>query len=307
VSTARAADTAAVSSQSALPPGVWAIVDSHTITKDEVEQDAKRLPPLLSREQALAAVLSKKVNEIVVASGLDRDGVGPSSVSSAEIDAFIDEQRAQLKRMRPDGDFDAELKKAGIPLEEVRATVRLRLAFDKRVQRDATEEALRAWFHDHLLELAGEVRATQVLIAPRGDDTQTFQRAVAILAKVKADGSNMAQLAREHSDDPNAPLDSGDTDFFTEGATTRALPPEVIEACFALGKRGLVPRPISSTRGYHVVFVTDTRIPSEPVFERERERVRQRFIFERQKELYTTWKAAAHIEVAPDAPRITDR
>ena len=304
IATARADDTAAVST-STLPPGVWAVVDSRAITRDEVEKEAKRLPPLLSREQALSLVLRKHMDEIVLADGLDRDGVGPANVSNAEIDAFVDEQRAQVKRMG--GDFDAELKKQGFALDEVRASVRLKLAFDKRVAKDATEEGLRAWFHEHTLELAGEVRATQVLVAPRADDTQTFQRAVAVLARVKADGSNVPQLARELSEDPNAPLDSGDTDFFSAGATTGTLPPEVVEACFTLGKRGLVPRPIPSRRGYHVVYVTETRIPSEPVFERERERVRLRFTFERQKELLKTWKAAARIELAPDAPRGADR
>src|SRR5581483_212342 len=209
--------------------------------------------------------------------------------------------REQAKRMGQD--LDARAKAEGLSIDEMKTKIRMRLAFQKRREKDATEEALRAWFAKHELELAGEVRATAILLAPRrgADDTATFQRAVQVLAKMKADGSNAAQLAREVSDDPNAPLDGGDLDFF--GAGAGVAPPEVVAACFAHGKTGLVPRPVRSRLGYHVIYVTATRFLEPAVFEKHRGQVQQRFLADRALELHKLWRAAEVIEIAPDAPK----
>lgn len=297
---AAAADEAPISTQSALPAGVWAIVDSHTITKEDVVKKTKNLPSFVPKDQGESIVLDELIDEIILGEGLDRDGVGPSSVSEGEIEKFVDEVRTNAKRMGDE--LDAQLAKQGVTLDELKTKIRIQLAFKKRIENDATEDALRAWFAKHELEVAGEVRATQILIAPRGDDTVTFQRAIAVLAQVKPDGSNVGALARARSDDANAPLDSGDLDFF--GSGSGVAPPEVVAACFELGKKGLVPRPVRSREGYHVIYVTDTRFTEPPSFEKHKENVRQRFLYEHAQELRKAWRAAAHLELAPDAPKI---
>jgi parvulin-like peptidyl-prolyl isomerase len=289
---ARAADTAPVATATPLPAGTWAMVGSRAITKDEVVKRARSLP--------LGLVLDALIDEQVLAIGLDREGIAASSVADAEVEKFLGglRERAKLQGV----DFDTQLKAEGVTLDEVKTKLRMGLAFQKRVEREATDDALRAWFAKHELELGGEVRATHVLLALKGsDDTATFQRALAVLAKVKADGSNVAALARELSDDVNAPLDGGDLDFF--GAGSGAAPPEVVEACFARGKKGLVTRPVRSRRGYHVIFVTDTRFTEPPAFERHRGQVQMRFLDERAREIHKSWRAAVKIELAPDAPR----
>ncbi|MEZ0228202.1 MAG: peptidylprolyl isomerase [Planctomycetota bacterium] len=297
---AHAADTAPVSTRTALPSGTWATVDSRSITKDEVLRKTKFLPAFVPEDERAAIVLDGMIDEIVLSAGLDRDG-SASSVTDAEMEKLLDEQRQQAKRMGDD--LDARLKAEGVTLDEVKAKLRVALAFKKRVEKDATDDALRAWFARHELEVAGQVRATQILIQPRAgsDDTATFQRAIQVLAKVKPDGSNLGQLARDLSDDKNAPLDSGDLDYF--GAGAGIAPPEVVEASFARGKKGLVPKPVRSRRGYHIVFVTGTRFLEPAAFEKHRGQVQQRFVYERASELRKTWRAAARIELAPDAPR----
>ncbi len=278
----------------------WATVDSRTITKEDVLRKTKFLPAFVAPEERAGIVLDGMIDEVVLAAGLDRDGAA-SSVTEAEIEKLLDEQRQQAKRMGDD--LDTRLKAEGVTLDEVKAKFRIALAFKKRVEKDATDDALRAWFTKHELEVAGQLRATQILIAPRpgSDDTATFQRAVAVLAKVKPDGSNVAALARDLSDESNAPLDSGDLDWF--GAGSGVAPPEVVEACYARGKKGLVPKPIRTRRGYYIVFVTGTRFLEPAAFEKHRGQVQQRFIYERASELRKAWRAAARIELAPDAPR----
>lgn len=284
-----------------MAPGTWATVDSRAITRDEVLRKTKFVPNFVPAEQRAGIVLEGLIDDVVLANALDREGAGASTVTDGEIEKLLNEQREQSKRMGED--MDARLAKEGISIDEIKSMLRVKLAFKKRVEKDLTDENLRAWFARHELEVAGEVRATQVLVAPRpgGDDTATFQRALQVLAKVKADGSNMGQLARELSDETNAPLDSGDLDYF--GAGSGVAPPEVVAACFALGKPGLVTKPVRSRRGYHVIYVTATRFPVPASFEQHRSLVQQRFTYERAKELQKTWRSAARIELAPDAPK----
>ncbi len=298
--TARAADTAPVSTGSVLPPGVWAIVDSHTITKEEVLAKAKLLPQNVPASLGPSVIFEGLIDETIARDALDRDGAGPSTVPDAEVQKVLEEQRAALKRMGED--LDARLKATGMTVAELEANVRTGLAVKNRLERDATDDALQAWFQAHALELAGQVRVTEILVTPHGDDTATFQKALSVLARVKADGSNMAALARSVSEDPNAPLDSGDSDFVTAGST--AVAPEVLDAAFALGKKGLVPKPVRSHQGYHVIYVTDTRFVDTPRFGPRREQVKQRFLSERASELRKEWRAAAHLELAPDAPKL---
>jgi foldase protein PrsA len=298
-SPAVAADTAPVYTRSStLPAGTWALVASHSITKDQVLTRARVLPPGIPEAERNGLVLQELVNEVVIATGLEREGAPRADEAEVEKNLASMKELAKARGV----ELDQELSRQGLTLDELRSRIRLGVQFEKRIDRDATDDALKAYFEKHALELEGEVRATQVLVRSRGDDTTTFQRAIQVLARVKADGSNMADLAREMSDDPNAPLDGGDLDFFAYGSP--AAPPEVVQACFALGKRGLVPGPVRSSRGYHIVYVTATRFTTEPSYERAKERVRMRFRAEHARAVIDEWKKAAEIVLSSDAPRM---
>ncbi|HZU95773.1 MAG TPA: peptidylprolyl isomerase [Planctomycetota bacterium] len=271
---------------------------SHSITKEQVLARAKVLPPGIPEDQRNGLVLQELVNETVIAAGLEREGAPKPDEAEVEKSLASMKELAKARGV----ELDSELSRQGMTLDELKSRIRLGVQFEKRIDRDATDDALKAYFEKHALELEGEVRATQVLVRFRGDDTTTYNQVLKVLGRVKADGSNMADLAREMSDDPNAALDGGDLDFFAYGSP--AAPPEVVQACFDLGKRGLVPGPVRSSRGYHIVYVTATRFTSEPSYERDKERVRVRFRAEHARAVIDEWKKAAGIVLSSDAPRM---
>ncbi|MBI3726373.1 peptidylprolyl isomerase, partial [bacterium] len=225
---AEAGDEAAVSS--AVPKDAWALVDGSPITKEAVSRRAK-LMGLPS-----AHVLDWLVVEKITAARLEKDGFPLSSITKDELDTL----RKALEGQGLPPNSEAELE----------ASLRVNVAFRKRVEKEATPEALAGWFEKHKLGLAGEVRARHILFSTRDGEAAALARAKKVLAVVAADGSNMASLAREQSDDPTAPLDGGDLDWFARspilGHPLVHVYEPVVRACFELGKPGLIASPVQA-------------------------------------------------------------
>jgi parvulin-like peptidyl-prolyl isomerase len=302
---ARAGDPpAAASTTSAVPSDSWAMVDSRAITRAEVTKRAK----LMGFPEAFA--LEMLVNESIIADHLDKDGVSPGSVSADELAKGREAWREAMKRGGQDP--DARMKADGITVADLDAVFRVTSAFKLRVERDATDVALHEAFEKRWkLELAGEVRARHILVTVKGgNDAAALQAALAVLSSVAADGSNMATLARAVSEDPNAPLDGGDLDWFSRfpgdpSQSVRFVPEAIARACFAQGKEGVLPEPVRAHDGYHVVFVTGIRFVTGTVaFDPYRERVKSAFVTDHATELLRRWHDEAKIELAPDAPRL---
>ena len=98
----------------------------------------------------------------------------------------------------------------------------------------------------------GQVRASQILLRVGDEDEAAVEARAAELTAQARDGSDFAELAREHSDDDATVEQGGDLGTFERGR----MVPEVEGAAFALGVDE-VSDPIRSSLGYHVLKVTE--------------------------------------------------
>jgi parvulin-like peptidyl-prolyl isomerase len=290
ITPARGGDTAPVGSPTTaavatpvVPKGAWAVVDGKPITQADVDAyvGAGRIPA--------GVALQHVVEQAIVVPRLARDGVPVEKVTEKELEKQLDE----LKKLV--GDLDRLLEMQGIPRDLFLKRTRVAIAIRKRAERDVTDAAVRAAFEkdkDRWSEPFREARARQVILATRED-------AAAVISSVAPDGSNVSALARTRSIDPEAALTGGDLDWFRRHGR---VPDEVAKAVFDLGKRGLVPAPVRTARGWHVVWVVGLRETEDP-FDASKTRVRDELLAVKMAELLEAWRVEANVGYAPDAPK----
>ncbi|MCL2345975.1 MAG: SurA N-terminal domain-containing protein [Desulfobulbus sp.] len=118
----------------------------------------------------------------------------------------------------------------------------------------ASEDEIRAWYDSHQAQfgLPEERRASHILIASEklGID-KARAKAEEVLAEVRKNPGNFAELARKHSDDPGSASKGGDLDFFARGAMVKPFD----DAAFAL-KEGEISGVVQSDFGFHIIKLT---------------------------------------------------
>jgi peptidyl-prolyl cis-trans isomerase D len=97
-------------------------------------------------------------------------------------------------------------------------------------------------------------RASHILIKPEGTTPEAKAAAKAkaqdILNKIKA-GADFAAMARQYGTDGTTAT-GGDLGWFTQGR----MVPEFEKAVFGAAKMGLLPNPVETSFGYHVIKIT---------------------------------------------------
>ncbi|HEX5358006.1 MAG TPA: SurA N-terminal domain-containing protein [Aquabacterium sp.] len=104
-----------------------------------------------------------------------------------------------------------------------------------------------------------ERRARHILIEVKktaSADEKKAARAKAdqLLAQLRKNPSQFAELAKKNSDDPGSASNGGDLDFFGRGAMTKAFE----DAAFAL-KPGQLSDVVESDYGFHIILLTEVR------------------------------------------------
>jgi len=134
------------------------------------------------------------------------------------------------------------------------------------------EADLRAYFEQNMSRVTGpdERRASHILIAaPAAASAEQRQAAKAkaedILAQVRKQPGRFAELARQHSQDPGSAARGGDLDFFARGAMVKPFE----DAAFSLQK-GETSGVVESDFGYHIIRVTDLKVPRQRSFDEVR-------------------------------------
>lgn len=118
-----------------------------------------------------------------------------------------------------------------------------------------------------------ERRASHILIkaeksAPAAERTAAKARAEKLLAELRKDPSQFAELARKNSEDPGSAANGGDLDFFGRGSMTKPFE----DAVFAL-KKGQISDVVESDFGYHIIELTDIRGGQPQPFEAVRAQI----------------------------------
>ena len=193
---------------------------------------------------------------------------------NAKINEYVDMRVKQLKEQvlanrkgrKTDEAFDAELRKNGTSLSQVKDEIRKsidpklvrdQILIDKHKAKinegiDASDRAVKESFD--------EVRLAQISVSGTTRSmTEAEQRAKDILAKLRS-GGDFAKLAMQYSEDPLA-SSGGDQGGFTRKSNLRQ---ELADAVFRL-KPGDVGGPIKQPDGYVIVKVVARRsaLPSD--------------------------------------------
>lgn len=273
-----------------VPAEAYATVDGAPVLRAEVDRD-------VARGMEPDAALRAHVTQRVIAMRLRREGHDPADVSDAALEEAAGELRDRLRaQFGPDAPVDS------VDPEDLRVPV----AFRAFVRSRLTDEALQRYFQARRLLFAGEVRARH--IALRGEDASALRaRAEALIEELKDQpDAAFAARAREVSDDPLGPVTGGDLDWFGPDGRTplgMQLPRALVRPCFERGEPGVLPEPVETSYGVHVVRVTRVRVPEGATLAAHRDEVAAAAAMAFRREVVEEWRRQARIQYADDAPR----
>ncbi|MCB2005224.1 MAG: SurA N-terminal domain-containing protein [Burkholderiaceae bacterium] len=217
-----------------------------------------------------------------VEAGVLATGFVPEAVADVALGAFFEKREVQLARF-PASDYlskvsptDAEIEayyqanpKQFQAAESVAIEyVVLDLDTIKKTM-TVNEQDLKSYYDQNVERLSGkeERRASHILIAaakdaPAAERDKAKARAQELLAEIRKNPAQFADLAKKHSQDPGSAESGGDLDFFARGAMVKPFE----DAAFAM-KKGEISDLVESDFGYHIIQLTDVKSPKQRSFE----------------------------------------
>lgn len=170
-----------------------------------------------------------------------------SKVSDKDVEKKVDEQKKQLGEA-----FNSYLTQQGLTEEtnkqQIRSNLLLEYAVDQAISKELTDEAYKKAFESYTPEITANVIKLD-----------SEEKANEVLASVKAEGADFAQIAKENSTDAST-KDKGGEIKFDSGTTT--VPTRVKEAASKLDVNGIsdvviVPASQNNAGSYYIVKVTN--------------------------------------------------
>ena len=169
-----------------------------------------------------------------------------SKVSDKDVEKKVDEQKKQLGEA-----FNSYLTQQGLTEEtnkqQIRSNLLLEYAVDQAISKELTDEAYKKAFETYTPEITANVIKLD-----------SEEKANEVLASVKAEGADFAQIAKENSTDASTKENGGEIKF-DSGTTT--VPTRVKEAASKLDVNGISdvvidPASQKSAGAYYIVKVT---------------------------------------------------
>lgn len=279
----------------------YARVDGVAILRTAIDADAKQGMPK-------AVALQRRITLELLRQGLARAGRSADEVPAADLEQAFADARAQLAQRKVE--LEEVLSKAGQSVEEFKQGLKVPLAFRNFVRDQLSDEKLRELFAEQKLAMAGELRLSHLFlkVSKERPAQAAHAKAEALLKKLgpQPSAQAFAGLASEASEDPMASLTGGDLDWLRRNGR-RGVPREVTAAAFRFGKVGLVPEPVRSAAGLHLLYVAQVRLPPSATYERMAPQIRAQAERSEAARLLDTWREQSRIEYAPDAPRQPQR
>ncbi len=238
----------------------------------------------LSPESFEAQVRADLASRQVI-SGVGVTSFSPAALADVTLNAFYEQRQVQVARFMP-ADYVSQIKPTDAELEAYykanadkfqsaeRADIEYVVLDLAAVQKGITvpEADLKTYFDQNSARLAGleERRASHILInadkaAPAAERDAARQKAQALLAELQKSPSQFAEIARKNSQDTGSAAKGGDLDFFARGAMVKPFE----EAAFSL-KKGELSGVVETEFGFHIIRVTDIRVPEQKSFESQR-------------------------------------
>ena len=169
-----------------------------------------------------------------------------SKVSDKDVEKKVDEQKKQLGEA-----FNSYLTQQGLTEEtnkqQIRSNLLLEYAVDQAISKELTDEAYKKAFESYTPEITANVIKLD-----------SEEKANEVLASVKAEGADFAQIAKENSTDASTKEKGGEIKF-DSGTTT--VPTRVKEAASKLDVNGISdvvidPASQKSAGAYYIFKVT---------------------------------------------------
>jgi len=201
-------------------------------------------------EMALQAFLQRR--EIQIQRFVPASHVAKVQVTDADLEKFY---QSQSERFRSQESADVEylvLDAAGLAKTLQLPEQDIKTYYEQNVQRLSSQEQRRA---SHILISASKD-------APSAEKDKARAKAESLLQTLRKDPKAFADLARKNSEDPGSARNGGDLDFFARGAMVKVFE----ETAFALNK-GEISAVVESEFGYHIIQLTDIKLPVKPSLE----------------------------------------
>jgi peptidyl-prolyl cis-trans isomerase C len=126
-----------------------------------------------------------------------------------------------------------------------------------------TDEELKKEYDEQIAAIdKQEFKASHILLENEAD-------AKKVIAELKPDGSNFAELAKKYSTGPSA-KDGGELGWFS----VRSMVPEFSDAVKGMKKGEISKTPVQSEFGWHVIYLEDVRTIDLPTFEQSKDRLK---------------------------------
>ena len=241
---------------------------------------AQGMTPEMYENRLRADLSSRQVINAVVGSGF-----ATPAVAGVALGAYFQQREVQWTVFKP-ADYAARLQPTEQDLQEhyqknaaqfqTTETVDIEyVVLDlATVQKSIVlqEADVKTYFEQNQSRLAAqeERRASHILFAvdakaAAADREKVRERAKGVLAEAKKTPKRFADLARKYSQDPGSASKGGDLDYFARGAMVKPFE----EAVFAL-KEGQISDLVESDFGYHIIQLTDIRLPKQASFSAQR-------------------------------------
>lgn len=199
---------------------------------------------------ALNAFFEKR--EVQVASFLAADYAAKVNPTDAEIQAFYTANSALFQAPE-----QAKVEYVVLDIDAVKKSIKL------------ADAELQSFYEQNVAKLSGteERRASHILIsaaksAPAADREKALAKANDLLKRVRANPGSFAEVAKANSQDPGSAPKGGDLDFFARGAMVKPFE----DAAFSL-KAGDISDVVESDFGYHIIQLTEVKLPKQRSFE----------------------------------------
>lgn len=232
--------------------------------------------------EMLEARLRRDLSQQQVLAGLQGSVFATQRQTEMALDAYLQRREIQVKRWTP-ADFvakvtvvDADLQRyyqdnsalfRSVENADVEFLVLDVAALQSKIQ--LPEQDLKTYYEQNLQRLSGQEqrRASHILVnaakdLPAADKQKARAKAESLLAAVRKAPASFAELARKNSDDTGSASRGGDLDFFARGAMVKPFE----DAAFALQK-GAISDIVESDFGFHIIQLTDIKLPQAPSFE----------------------------------------
>jgi peptidyl-prolyl cis-trans isomerase D len=217
-----------------------------------------------------------------VEAGVSNTAFSLPSLADITLNAFFGRREVQIERFSTT-DYSAKVALADSDLDayylanqklfqaEESAAIEYAVLDLEAVKKSITlnESDVKSYYEQNAARLSGneQRRASHILISaakdmPAAERKKAQEKAEALLAQVRKVPDSFADVARKDSQDTGSAPNGGDLDFFGRGAMVKPFE----DAAFGM-KKGEISNVVESDFGYHIIKVTDVKMPQQKSFD----------------------------------------